>query len=704
MAFSRIFQSSFIICSIWVIKSVLCHHCKAGFLEVLKKAKIPISYYVLGAKELADHLLFLAGQNGKLADLLFRDCTTRTTMDPLSFALLMQISRLPGLSVGQRAVKQGQLKSFLQNRQLLFQRHAQLSKQAWCNTELSVLNCNDFLTQVAKWLPDTKQAILAAIDIAALMGNIPQLLECLFRERPFARRELLRRAGSLFPNWTLLSQIDAEIVAEFKVETSGALCESVMKSDIYLLPALKAASLPTALKAIEEYRPQFPIETLIEDDWSAIDDGGEAALIAALLRVQATSDELHARLLQLCELLWLGPEACPLNPEVKPHFSALALSFACGEGVDRSRLASLIHSDANNEVILDSQTANSLAKHLPILALPFATDPDAILSAGILTDTNLTILAMKSLTRLNLQLTEKVWTFACEVAENSISNPQLTKPLIGLLDSLQMGEPSDLPLQKLANVSDAGVIKAFARILSVINAGQQELIKAVILSFGAVGQDSETNVASQVPKDRLPATLFHGITMNERAAEAAFYSLLNYFQSGVNEADWIVKNASLLMADWKAFLQALLERLAEGIIELATALSTGLMGVKMQALLTSVYALTERLLEACPDNESLTGWLEFVAVQLTRRVYILLPLQEASITVLNNGNKKRAKGEASQVASSSSAAATLIFTLERFEGKFLARRLAAGREELSWPQNLPRSTCRDYKILLESLK
>lgn len=625
-------------------------------------------------------------------------------MDPLSFALLMQISRLPSLSVGQRAAKQGQLKAFLQHRQLLVLKHAQLSKLAWCKAELSVLSCNDFLSQVAKWLPDTEQAILAAIDIAALMGNIPQFLECLFRERPFARRELLRRAGSLFPNWTLLSHIDAEIVAEFKVEAFSALFDSVMKSDIYLLPALKAAPLSDALKTIEEYSPQFPIETLIEDDWSAIDDAEQAALLAALLRVQASSDELHARLLQLCELLWLGPDACPLNPEVKPHFSVLALSFACGQGVDRSRLAALIHADANNEVILDSQTANSLAKHLPTLALPFATDPDVVLSAGVLADTNLTIISMKSLTRLNTQLTEQLWTFVCDVAENSISSPQLVKPLMGLLDSLQMGEVSNMPLQKLANVSDAGVIKAFARILSVMNAGRQELIKAVILSFGAVGQDSETNVASQVPKDRLPATLFHGITMNERAAEAAFYSLLNYFQSSVDEADWIVKNASLLVDNWQAFLLALLERLAEGIIELATALSTGLMGVKMQALLTSVYALTERLLEACPDNESLTGWLEFVAVQLTRRVYILLPLQEASITVLNNSNKKRAKGEASQVASSSSAAATLIFTLERFEGKFLARRLAVGGEELSWPQNLPRSTCRDYKILLESLK
>jgi hypothetical protein len=224
------------------------------------------------------------------------------------------------------------------------------------------------------------------------------------------------------------------------------------------------------------------------------------------------------------------------------------------------------------------------------------------------------------------------------------------------------------------------------------------MIKAAIIHFGAV--ESEASEESS-PFGSLATltTSLRGSTMNSRASEALFLSLIGHLADRIAQLDWLIQNGSqFFISDWRTALRELLP--IEAVLKTCFALSTGHLAVAMQNMLASLYSLAERLIDACAgERESLSDLFRVLAVEVTRRVYLLLPLQEAgntTATTAATAAKKKSKTSQSGPALAS-AASKLIFALERFESKFLVNRVEG------WPQSLPRSTSRDFKIVLENL-
>ncbi len=654
----------------------------------------------------------MAGQGSKVIQVLFKVAfKSQSNLDPLTFALLLQSTRLPGVSLSVRAGRKAALRQFIEHLRELHDRHAQF-KADWCTEALPghLSTHGQFLLQVSSWLPDTEQSILAAIELAEEVREAGWLEE-MFCCRPFARRELMRRAGRLFTNWSKLIEVDAEIVSEFFPQRINPFAGEEINylNTEYSLAALKAAPFSVALKQIEQASVEsLPIPTI--EDWTAIDDADEAQLIAVLLSKCQLNDSLNAQLFGLCELLWLGREACPLSDslEIRAPLCALAIHFAFQQGVEESRLSALL--EAAGTVKLFASTAALLLSRgiikvegpLFTAAMEAVTDWQSIADISVLP---VSPLVVRALTRLRMPFTSALQEFLWNAAEKSITQPaSFAKLLTGLCESVTPSSHviTKASLVKLEAISEPGLVKSLSKILTGHGDCQvlDEMIKAVIIHFGAVegeGTDSES------PFGNLSnlTTSLRGATMNARGSEALFMALISHFNDRISQLSWLVQNEpSWFVQDWHQCLTGMLP--IKAIWKSCFALSVGLLAGAMQNMLSALYSLGERLIDACyADRECLNGLFKVLAVEVTRRVYFLLPLQEAGTnhsSAAPSSKKKSKTGTGTSTAISAGAASKLIFAIERFESKFLANRVEG------WPQSLPRSTSRDFKIVLENLK
>lgn len=716
------------------------------------------SCLALGSRALLDHLTFLIGQHAKLGKLWVKWVLARGPLkiNPLVFSGLLSLSQLDSEYFN---LLSGSLQA---NIKLMCEIWSELRRVTW-----NVSDPCEYLRRVAGWIgSDSELGIRGALQlIDALKATNVQEMRCfyleLYRLHPFARRELLQHLSGLNV-WRQVYEIDSIILREHvnnsgNAETIGFITEEApellfhliehedqLEGGVKALMAVNSVLLGKSLKNLNSKSKDLDFSKTC--CLPNIPSGNEISLGECLVLkeifeggkvdLQDSKDVLSAKMVELCELLKV-PGAIEENR--RSYLIDLAVEFVAsefGSGIysERERISLISKLISTNETDLSDSLGSSgsfgnLLKLFEGLrdwtafsgTLKFILERISVPSEAfynliprIPADVEFQILLCKAICNFKetTKLNEKVAQLIGSIAGRVVSEPQLSKSLLGLL-SREYAETEDnakISLTKFTEISDPIVIKLivefglkYAKWIEGDLKG--EVVKSILMFYGKIEEDGEGEGSAD--KSGSATSKFKNIHLNEKSVNFCLNSLLTFIQRDLEMAHKLVKHVpELVEREVDEFLGIWLEEVVGLFVGLTKGLVSGRGAVKLHVLLASFYDLCTKLiqLKSLPVTAKCSRLIQLVAGQLNKQVYALIPLQQDKIqsTLKQALNLKKDKSttnnglKGQQIGKSIT---KLIYEMEKFE-QVLISRIRLGEK---WCEKIVRSTARDFKIRLDQL-